>query len=312
MELAFAFAVASATAATAQTWPSRPIELIVPWTAGAGVDIMARAVAQAMSDRLGQNVFVTNREGAGGTIGFRQLAAAPADGYTLGGGPATPITNAPYLVKGVRYDADSFEYLCQVFENVFALAVNANSKFTTAKEFFAAASASKTKLNYGSAGVGSIPHLSVENLAEAMKLNVQHVPFRGDAALMPVLMKGDLDFAALGVSSIRGQNLRVLAVFSDQRHPALPAVPSSKELGMTTQVTPGLNGIFAPKGLPSTVRESLEQACAAAVRHDAVTRAAQNTGVTIDYLTGTQFRERIMADYKFKGELIKRLRLESE
>ena len=109
--------------ASAQTWPSRPIELIVPWTAGGGVDVVARAMAQAMSTKLGQNVFVNNREGAGGTIGFRVLASAAPDGYMLGAGPATPVTNAPYLVKGVTYTPESFEYICQYFENVFAVVV---------------------------------------------------------------------------------------------------------------------------------------------------------------------------------------------
>ena len=300
------------TSAGSPAWPSRPIEMIVPWTAGGGVDIVARAMAQVMSEQLGQNVFVSNRDGAAGTIGFRALAAAPADGYMLGAGPATPITNAPYLVKGVRYDADSFEYICQYFENVFAVVVNANSGFTTAREFIAAAASSPVKLNYGSPGVGSIGHLSAENMAEALKLNIQHVPFRGDAAALPVLLKGDLDFLVPAVSSVRGQNVRVLAVFSDQRHPTLPQVPTARELGVSVSVSQGLNGIFAPKGLPPPVKAALERACALAVRSDAVARAAQNTGVTIDYLSATRFRDRSVADYKFKGELIKRLGLESQ
>ena len=294
------------------TWPARPIELIVPWTAGGSVDIVARGMAQAMSDRLGQNVFVSNRDGAAGTLGFRQLAAAPADGYTLGAGPATPITNAPYLVKGVRYDASAFEYICQYFENVFAVVVRADSPHKTARDFIAAAAASPVKLNYGSAGVGSIGHLSAETLAEALKLKVQHVPFRGDAAALPVLLKGDLDFAVLAVASVRDQNVRVLAVFSDRRQASLPDVPTAKELGVATPMVQGLNGIFAPRGLPANVREALETACAAAVRTEAVNRTTINAGQVIDYLTGLQFRDRVVADYAFKGELIKRLGLESQ
>lgn len=314
MGLAGALALIGAgiTAAAAQTWPSRPIELIVPWTAGGGVDIVARAMAQVMSEQLGQNVFVSNRDGAGGTIGFRALAAAPADGYTLGAGPATPITNAPYLVKGVRYDAESFDYICQYFENVFAVVVNADGKYADAKGFIAAAASSPVKLNYGSPGMGSIGHLSAENMGEALKLNIQHVPFRGDAAALPVLLKGDLDFLVPAVSSVRGQAVRVLAVFSEQRHPTLPDVPTAKELGVTASVTQGLNGIFAPKGLAPAVKLALENACAAAVRTEVVARAAQNTGVTIDYLTSTRFHDRSVADYRFKGELIKRLGLESQ
>jgi tripartite-type tricarboxylate transporter receptor subunit TctC len=314
LALAIGAAAVGATAQTvkAQAWPSRPIELIVPWTAGGAVDIVARGMAQAMSDQLGQNVFVSNRDGAAGTLGFRQVAASPPDGYTLGGGPATPITNAPYLVKGVRYDADSFEYICQYFENVFALVVNAGAKYKTAAEFIAAAASSPVKLNYGSPGMGSIGHLSAETMAEALKLNVQHVPFRGDAAALPVLLKGDLDFGVLAVASLRDQNVRVLAVFSDRRQASLPDVPTIKELGDTTPMVQGLNGNFAPKGLPANERETLERACAAAVRTETVNRTTINAGQVIDYLTGPQFRERVVSDYKFKGELIKRLGLESQ
>lgn len=218
--------------ASAQTWPSRPIELIVPWTAGGGVDVVARAMAQAMSTKLGQNVFVNNREGAGGTIGFRVLASAAPDGYMLGAGPATPVTNAPYLVKGVTYTPESFEYICQYFENVFAVVVRAESPYATAKDFLAAAKSSAVKLNYGSPGVGSIGHLSAENMGAALKLNIQHVPFRGDAAALPVLLKGDIDFQVPAISSVRGQNVRVLMVFSERRHPSLPDVPTAKELGV--------------------------------------------------------------------------------
>ncbi len=112
-----------AGAAQAQGWPTRPIEVIIPFPAGGSSDVIGRSVATALSELLGQQVVVSNRDGASGTIGFNALAGAAADGYTLGFGPTTPIANAPYLVKGVRYQVDSFEYLCQVFENPLTLAV---------------------------------------------------------------------------------------------------------------------------------------------------------------------------------------------
>ena len=134
-------------------------EMIVPFAAGGGVDIIARSIAAALSEEFGQRVVVVNRDGAGGTLGFNALAAAPADGYTLVAGPSTPITSAPYLVKGVRYRVNSFDYVCQVFENVFSIAVPANSKFKSARDLLAAAAANPGKLTYGHAGVGQVPHL---------------------------------------------------------------------------------------------------------------------------------------------------------
>jgi tripartite-type tricarboxylate transporter receptor subunit TctC len=292
-----------------QKYPSRTIEMTVPFAVGGGVDLIGRAVGASLGEQFGQTVVVVNRDGAAGTLGFGQLAAAPPDGLMLGFGPSTPIANAPYLVKGVRYSVDSFDYVCQVFENVFTIAVGPNSPFKTAKDLFAAA---KDKpLTFGHAGLGSIPHLSVENLADALKLKVQHLPFRGDGAMLPVLLKGDLDFAAPAISSIRGNDqIKPLVVFADKRNLAYPDVPTAKELGVATPVPPGQNGLFAPKGLPVDVKATLEKGCAAAVKSEVVLKTISNTGQSIAYLNGAEFQKQTAEDYKFKGELIRRLGLE--
>lgn len=298
-----------AVGAQAQKWPARPVEVMIPFPAGGSVDVIGRAVANAMSEQLGQQFVVANRDGASGTIGFNALASAPPDGYTLGAGPTTPIANSPYLVKGVRYNVDSFEYICHTFENAFTIAVAPNSPFKTAKELLAFAAANPGKLSYGHSGNGTIPHLSVANLADALKLQFQAVPFRGESALMPVLLKGDIDFAAAAVVTIRGQSFRPLLVFSDRRHPALPDVPTARGLGVATSVPPGQNGLFAPKGLPPEIKAALERACADAVKSQTVLRAMENAGQTVHYLTGSEFRALTAADYRFKGELIRRLGL---
>lgn len=295
-------------AASAQKYPSRNIEVIIPFAAGGGVDLIGRSVAASLAEQFGQPVVVQNRDGAGGTIGFGALASAAPDGYTLGFGPSTPIANAPYLVKGVRYNPESFDYICQVFENPFSIAVGPNSPYKTAQDLLAAAK--DKSLNFGHAGLGSIPHLSVENFADALKIKVQHLPFRGDAAMLPVLIKGDLDFGAPALSSIRGNDqIRPLVVFSDKRNPNYPDVPTAAELGVKTSVPPGQNGLYAPKGLPAEVKAALEKACAAAVKSEGVLKVVGNTGSSVSYLDGKQFHDQTVADYKFKGELIKRLGL---
>jgi tripartite-type tricarboxylate transporter receptor subunit TctC len=305
-------AACSPLAAQAQNWPVRPIELIIPYAPGGGVDIIGRSVAAALAEKLGQKVVVVNRDGAGGTLAFNALASAPADGYTLVAGPSTPITSAPYLVKGVRYRADSFDYVCQVFENVFSIAVPTGSRFMSARELLAVAAQNPGKLTYGHAGVGQVPHLSVENLSDALKLKFQGVPFRGDSAMLPVLLKGDLDFGAIAIASIQGQDMRPLMVFSETRHPAAPDAPTAGELGVPRSVPPGFNGLYAPAGLPPVVRASLEQACFKAVRSEWVRQATARTGQTISYLDGATFRARTVADHQFKGELIRRLGLAVE
>jgi tripartite-type tricarboxylate transporter receptor subunit TctC len=294
--------------ASAQKYPSRNIEVIIPFAAGGGVDLIGRSVAASLAEQFGQPVVVQNRDGAGGTIGFGALASAAPDGYTLGFGPSTPIANAPYLVKGVRYNPESFDYICQVFENPFSIAVGPNSPYKTAQDLLAAAK--DKSLNFGHAGLGSIPHLSVENFADAMNIKVQHLPFRGDAAMLPVLIKGDLDFGAPALSSIRGNDqIRPLVVFSDKRSPSHPNVPTAGELGVKTSVPPGQNGLYAPKGLPAEVKAALEKACVTAVKSDGVLKVVGNTGSSVAYMNGTQFHDQTVADYKFKGALIKRLGL---
>lgn len=295
--------------ASAQSWPTRPIEVIIPFSAGGSSDVIGRSVATALSELLGQQVVVSNRDGASGTIGFNALASAAADGYTLGFGPTTPIANAPYLVKGVRYQVDSFEYICQVFENPFTLAVAPESRIKSGRDLLAAARESPGKLSYGHSGTGTIPHLSVENFTDALDLKLQGVPFRGESTMMSVLLKGDIDLGVLAVVTIRGRNFRPLLIFAERRHPALPDVPTDKELGVTTSVPPGHQGLFAPKGLRSDIRTALERACAGAMTSDVVRRAIDNAGHAITYLTGAQFRAQTEADHKFKGELIRRLGL---
>jgi tripartite-type tricarboxylate transporter receptor subunit TctC len=295
--------------ANAQKWPARPIEMIIPFPAGSGMDVIGRAVASALAEQSGQQVVVNNRDGASGTIGFNALAAATPDGSTIAFGPTTPIANAPYLVKGVRYRVDSFDYICQIFENVFTIAVAPQSKLRSVEDLITAAREHPGKLTYGHAGTGTIPHLAVENFAEALNLKFQPVPFRGDAPVLPTLLKGDIDFGAPAVSTIHGQNVRPLLVFWQARHPAYPDVPIARELGITSEVPPGHNGLYAPSGLPIAARTAFERHCADAVKSDVVRQIITNTGQSIRYLSGADFQSQTVADYQFKGELIHRLGL---
>jgi tripartite-type tricarboxylate transporter receptor subunit TctC len=149
----------------------------------------------------------------------------------------------------------------------------------------------------------------MENMADALGLKFQSIPFSGDAAILPTLMKGDIDFSASGISTIRGQNFRALAVFAAKRHPAYPDAPTERELGVPVSVPPGHNGLYAPKGLPGDVHGALERGCAEVTKSEAVSRAMENTGQSITYLGSRDFYAQTVADYTFKGELIRRLGL---
>jgi tripartite-type tricarboxylate transporter receptor subunit TctC len=296
--------------AGAQPYPSRPVEMIIPFTAGSGLDVNGRAIATAMSNQLKQPVVVMNRDGAAGTIGFGALASAPADGHTIGFGPTTPISNAPYLVKGVRYDADSFSYICQIFETVFVMAVGPGSRFKSVQDVLQAAKEKPNSVTYGTPGLGSVPHLSMANVGNALGLEFQHVPYRGDALLLPALLRNEIDLAITAVATVREHpTIRALAVFDEARNDAYPDAPTASEFGVRRSVPPGQIGIYGPKGLTANVQDQLNAGCASASKDADVLRVITTTGQRPKYLTGDQYRRNTVDDYKFKGELIKSLGL---
>jgi len=301
--------LAGANVAPAQSgYPSRPVQVIVGFPAGGSVDVMARQLVAAIAGQLGQPFVVVNRDGMSGTIGFGALAAARPDGYTLGAGPTTPISVAPHLLADVKYRVDSFEYICQSFENVFTMAVPVDSPFRAMAELVAAARASPGKLAYGHSGVGTVPHLSVANFLYRTGIDISAVPYRGEAAMVPDLVAGRVQLGAPSVAVAVGQKVRVLAVFADSRHPAFPEAPTFAELGMPS-MPPGLNGLVAPKGTPREVLAVLERACERAVQSESFRAAAQKLSQRVAYLSGAQFAERALEDYRYKGELIKALKI---
>lgn len=304
--------VVCAAAARAQDkYPSRPVQVIVAYPPGGAVDVMARNLINAIAPLMNQQFVVVNRDGASGAIGFGMLANATADGYTLGAGPTTPMSITPHLMKNIKFGVDSFEYICQSFENVFTIAVHQESPYRSVAELLAAVKENPGKLTYGSGGIGTVPQLTVSNLMWRAKLSVTGVQYRGEAPMLLDLLAGRLSFGSPSVSLAAGRNLRVLAVFADMRHATFPDAPTFKELNLPS-MPPGLNGLFAPKGTPRAVLVQLERACEKAVQSDAFVTAAKRMHAQLAYLGSAAFRARAIEDYRFKGELIRALDLRME
>jgi tripartite-type tricarboxylate transporter receptor subunit TctC len=306
-----AASIAGAEAQAQSAYPARAIQVIVAFPAGGSVDVMGRNLVTAMSTVLGQQFVVVNRDGAAGSIGFGQLAAARPDGYTLGAGPTTPIATGPHLIKDLKFGVDSFEYICQSFENVFTISVPPESPFRAMADVIAAARARPGKLSYGHSGNGTVPHLSVANLVYRLGLDIVPVAYRGETSALPDVIGGRVDFGAPSVAVVVGQKLRVLAVFADRRHPSFPEAPTFSELGMPS-MPPGLNGLFAPKGTPPAIVSTLERACEQATQSEAFRAAAQRLHQPVVYLGSAAFAERAHLDYRYKGELIKVLGMKAE
>ncbi|MBK7061935.1 MAG: tripartite tricarboxylate transporter substrate binding protein [Rubrivivax sp.] len=290
-------------------FPQRNVEVILPYAAGGGVDAMGRAFAREAARITGQSWVVVNRDGGAGVIGFSALTRAPADGHTLVFSPASPLTNAPFLTKTMPFRNDQVEPVCQVFENVFSIAVRPDSPIQSMQDLVARAKAAPGKLSYGHAGPGSVPHMGVAAVAKALGLQLNGIPYRGDGAMLPQLMGGQLDFGAPALSSIGGKGLRVLAVLADKRHPAAPDVPSLTELGYPA-VTPGLNGVYAPAGTPRATLDQLQTLCQQVLASDGFKQAAKTLQQTPVFLNAAQFKARIDSTYRTHAELVPDLGLE--
>lgn len=305
-----AFLVCSCAMVSAQDKSSqRNVEVILPYAAGGGVDAMGRAFAREASQLTGQSWVVVNRDGGAGTIGFTALSRAAADGHTLVFSPASPLTNSPFLMKTMPYRNDQIEPVCQVFENVFTIAVRQDSPIKSMQDLVARAKAAPGTLSYGHAGNGSVPHLGVAAVEKALGIELNAIPFRGDGALLPQLMGGQLDFAAPALSSIKGKGLRVLVVLSEKRHPSMADVPSLSELGYPA-VIPGLNGLYAPAGTSADTLAKLQSLCHKVLETEGFKQSAQALQQVPAYLNAEQFKARIQSTYRLHADLVPRLNLE--
>jgi len=255
-------------------FPSRPIQIVNPASAGSISDTLLRALAPGLQTRLGQPIAVVNREGASGAIGTAQVARAAPDGYTLLFAAVYSISVLPALRNDTGYRADQFEPVCQAFVNTMTLAVRPDSPFRSLTDLVDQARAQPGALRFGHQGVASIPHLAMMELVGASGIQVQDVPYRGEPAAIIDLLGGRLDFVSIVLGSLRGRDLRPIAVFGQERHPLIPDVPTVIEQGFPVAPT-SFGGLLAPAGTPIAIRHRLEGACEGAAHEEAYRDAAR-------------------------------------
>jgi tripartite-type tricarboxylate transporter receptor subunit TctC len=243
--------------AQAPAWPTKPIRLIVPFPPGAGTDTVARFVAQKLGESMKATIVVDNRTGAGGAIGAAEAARADADGYTLlfVAGPFTTVAAAS---KSAGYDpVAQFVPVAPIAAGPLAFVVNPAVPATTMREFIAYAKQNPGKLNYGSAGAGSINHLALELLRARTGVDIVHVPYRGIADATRDLLAGEIQSMTASIPATLPQmaekKVRVLAVTGTKRAPLLPDVPSWQEAGVANANVINYWGIVAPVGTPRDI-----------------------------------------------------------
>jgi tripartite-type tricarboxylate transporter receptor subunit TctC len=276
-----AVVAALSSPATAQDYPSRPIKLIVPLAAGGGIDFTARVMAQKLSDVIGQQVVVENQGGAGGTIGINAVARSAPDGYTLLYHSVSGVVSA-VVSKDLPYDwLKDFSSVSLVTRFAPVLVINKELPAQNLKEFIALAKENPGKYSYGSSGAGTAIHLASELFKLQAGVDIVHVPYRGNAGVMPDLIAGRIAMLIDGVpaqaKNIQSGVVRALAVTTRARSSALPDVPTTIEQGVDYEV-PYWTAVFAPAATPKPIVDKLSAEIARAMKDPEVVERLKAVG----------------------------------
>jgi tripartite-type tricarboxylate transporter receptor subunit TctC len=267
---------------SAPAFPDRPIKLVVPSPAGGPPDVMARLLSDKMAAILGQPVIVENRVGAGGTIGARSVLAAKPDGYTLLMGSTSTLLIAPSVYKSAGYHAGLFTPVARVADSTEVLAVHPSVAATSVAELVALARSRPDALNFGSAGMGTLPHMEGELLKAHARIQMTHVPYRGGGLALTGLLGGQIQvlFSTLTqmLPNIRDGRVRGLAVTAAARSKLAPDIPTMVESGFDQFIVTSITAIMAPPGTPIEIRRQLNQAVVGALATEDVERTLSRMG----------------------------------
>ncbi len=297
--------IAAATPAAAQTYPSRPVTMVVPFPPGGNTDLMARALQTELTKALNQSVIISNKGGAAGTIGILDLVRAEPDGYTIAMTPNNPITAQPHFNKELRYGMDTFRYVCLTYYTPYVLIAGPKAPFKTFQEFVAFARAKPENLIYGHPGVAGQPHLVMLGVLKAIGADGLGVPFQGAGPMSHALLGGTIMAITESPPVAKASSLPILAALTDTRIPGLPDVPTMKELGYPAQGF-SAGGLIVPAKTSDTAVNALEKACATATSAPEYKAIVERLGAEPRYLPGAAFRKMFDADSVASADAIKR------
>lgn len=308
--------IAAAPSAYAQDWPSKPVHILVGFGAGGGTDVATRILADGLSESLGQQFIVENKPGAGGTIASGVAAKAPKDGYTAlaisMGHSVSAVT-----VKQVPYDPVNDFAPVGIFTNsAFVVVVPKNSPATNIKSLIEYVNKQPGKLNYSTVGLGSTQHLIAEDLRQRASINAQAVSYRTTGEVVSALLRGDAAYAVELYHPIRGQvdsgDLRVIAVATPKRWPAIPNVPTLEESGISGIGYLGWYGLAFPAGTPQPIIDKLHKAMKEVLSKDTVKMRLEGIGAVPNLSSPAEFRKVIESDIKGFQEVAKASGLEAK
>ena len=289
------FGAIGISVSTAQTFPARPIKLIVATAPGGPPDITGRILAQKLSEGMDQQVIVENRAGAGGTIGSEEVAKAKPDGYTLLFGTTGTLAGAPNLYSNLGYDpVRSFAPISLVSIAPLLIVIHPSVPAASLREFIEFAKARPGRINAGSAGNGTPPHIAVEMFKTLAGIDLVHIPYKGSGAGVLGLIAGDVQvyieqFNGALQQAVRAGKLRALAIASSKRHALLPNVPTAAEAGLPGYEVSGWTGVLAPRGTAPEVIRQLNGEVLKALATKEVRDTLANQGIAPAGSTPQQF-----------------------
>ena len=300
----------SATSALAQNYPNRPVRVIAPYSPGGSVDMVARLVAQKLSEKLGEPFVVENRAGASGNIGANFVAKSPPDGYTLLMSASPPLAANIHLFASLPFDpVKDFSPVILVATQPNALVVNPSVRARSVKELIELAKASPGKLTFGSAGVGASQHMAAEQFMMMTGVKLTHIPYKGGAPAMLDLVGGRIDLmfetVPSAMSFVKSGDIKALAVTSLNRVAALSDVPSIDEAGVKGYEFRGWIGLTAPAGTPRPIIEKLNAAVQEALGGDLSNKLTGQLGLDVAGGSPEEFAAFIRTDSANYGKLTK-------
>jgi tripartite-type tricarboxylate transporter receptor subunit TctC len=309
LQASAAAVVALATGAVhAQAWPAKPIRIVVGFAPGGTTDVMARVMAQSLSESLGQSVVVDNKPGASGNVAAGEVIRAPADGYTFLIAPTSFETANPFLFKQTIAPAKDLTPVAGVGRSQMYLVIKPQFTFKDAKEFVAYARANPGKLSYASAGSGTPPHLAGELFKQVAGVYATHIPYRGAAPALQDVMAGQADYVfdpGIAFPHVRSGKVRMLAVAGAKRSSFFPDVPTLAELGFKGAELDIWFGMWAPNGVPADVNARMAKEIAKALTLPATKTRYESLGAEPVGLDPAEFKTLLQKETKMLSTLIK-------
>ncbi|MES3000864.1 MAG: tripartite tricarboxylate transporter substrate binding protein [Pseudomonadota bacterium] len=314
--LVLAALLCASGAAMSQAWPTRPIRVVVPYTAGGGADAVARPIFDRMSEILGQPVVMINRPGSNGEVGTTSVATAEPDGYTLVFASTGPNVNSIALGRDVHYTAGSFQPITVFVDSNTFLFIRASLPIQNLKELIAYAKANPGKLNYGTGGSGSAPQLALKSLNRAAGIDIKEIPYPGVAGATVDILADRIDLFQSAIGGlgphIQSGKLRPIALVTSRRNSSFPDVPTIAE------VVPGYTpvnswlGLMAPAGTPKEIVDGLYRASVEAVRTPRVSELLRGMSLSIALPTPEVFAASIKSDIATWSEQFKAIGIGKE